>query len=154
MSKSERRYHRKTAARCFNQAWDYLVKKKRTVKDDMRMLNLAHASAYHWSLVGSPRNRAVGAWQISRIYGAIGEPRLALQFAKSCLEICQKDGLSDIVHTANEAMARAHAIVKDYVTAERYLSKARTQLDKLMLDTEDREIYLKQFHETEKLIRR
>lgn len=154
MSKSERRYHRKTAARCFNQAWDYLVKKKRTVKDDMRMLNLAHASAYHWSLVGSPRNRAVGEWQISRIYGAIGEPRLALQFAKSSLEICQKNGLADIVHTANEAMARAHAIGEDYAMAEKYLSKARIQLDKLTLDKEDREIFWEQFHETEKLIRR
>jgi hypothetical protein len=58
------------------------------------------------------------------------------------------------VHTANEAMARAYAIGKKYTAAERYLTKARNQVAKLTLDKEGREIYMKQIHETEKLIRR
>ena len=152
MSAGERKFHRKAGARCFNGAWDLLDKKSRSREDDITMLHLAHASRYHWSLVGTPTNRAVGDWQISRIYAALGQPGLALVFAKECLRACKKDGLSEIEHTADEAMARAYAVGDDYARARRYLTEARSRLDGLSMDKEDREVYLAQLKDTESLI--
>ena len=154
MSKAEKEFHRKTAATCFNRAWDLLVMKNRSQEDDQQMLYLAHASRYHWGLVGTPRNRAVGEWQVSRVYADLGHPELALRFAKASLATCKKNGMADLIHTANEAVARAYAVAKDYDKAGEYLDRAREQLRKLRLDSEDRRIYSDQIRETERLIKK
>ena len=152
ISKVEREFHRKFAVRCFNLTWDYLELKKRTIEDDRQMLYLAHASRYHWGIVGTPRNRAIGDWQISRVYAELRHLELALEFARSCLATCEKNNLSDIVHTANEAIARAYAVAKDYRSARSYLNKARQQFHNLRLDKEDEKIYSDQLHDTELFI--
>ncbi len=154
MSEGERRFHRKTAAQCFNKTWDYLEKKRRNAGDDAVMLHLAHASRYHWNLVGSPRNQAVGDWQISRVYAALGHPSLSIQFARSSLEVAKKNNLSEVLGTAYEAIARAHAVANNYKAARSYLSKAKKQLSSLSIDDEDRQIYAGQIRETEKMIRK
>jgi hypothetical protein len=79
---------------------------------------------------------------------------LALWFAKSSLTACERNGLSEVVHTANEAMARAYAVAKDYKKAKGYLSRARRQLQNLTLNREDRKVYLEQIREMERLVRR
>jgi hypothetical protein len=153
MSESDVEFHRKTAMKCFNEAWDHLDKKSRDAREERQMLHLAHASRYHWGLVGTPTNQAVSDWQISRIYVTLNQPNLALHFAKSCLETCEKNALSDTIHTAYEGMARAHAIGRDYKSAREYIAKAREQLARLSgLDEEDRKTYSDQILETEKLI--
>jgi hypothetical protein len=154
LSKSEREYHRKTAIRCFNETWDYLEKKGRTEQDDQKMLQLAHASRYHWGLVGTPRNKAVGDWQISRVYAALKQPHLSLLFAEASLEICTRQNLPEILATAYEGVARAYAVAEDYAIARRYLKLARDQLNTLDLGAEDRKAYLGQMDETEKLTTR
>ena len=151
ISETEREFHRKTARDCFNHAWDYLDRKERSPLDEEQMLHLAHASRFHWGLVGSPRNRAVGDWQISRIYAALNQPGLSLQFAKSSLEICQKNDLQEVLATAFEAIARAYAVARDYSSARSYIEKAREQLSRVSLEEEDRETYLGQIRETEAL---
>jgi tetratricopeptide (TPR) repeat protein len=152
-SDREREFHRKVATDCFNRAWDLLDRKRRTGEESLQMLQMAHTSRYHWGIVGTPKNRAVGEWQLSRIYAELGQPRLALQFAKSCLATCKKNGLSDILHTADEAMARAYAAAKNYRQARISLERARRHLDSLALDKGDRKVYLDQINETEALIR-
>src|SRR5215510_5228841 len=144
MQAGDREFHRKTAVECFNRAWDYLDKKDRTVHDDHLMLHLAHASRYHWSFVGTPRNLAVGDWQISRVYAALGQSDLSLHFAKTSLEIGEKNSLPEVVLTANEAMARAYATGKNYQLARSFLDKAKTQLRTASLDEEDRNMYAEQ----------
>jgi tetratricopeptide (TPR) repeat protein len=152
MSQSELEFHRETAKKCFNEAWDYLEKKNRDSNDDQRMLHLAHTARYHRSFVGTAINFARGDWQISRVYAALQEPRLALQFAKSSLEIMQKNNLLDDLCTGYEAMARAFAVAKDYESARNYITKAREQLARAALDDEDRKIYSDQIRETEQMI--
>lgn len=152
MPQAEKEYHRRTAVSCFNRAWECLVMKNRTQEDDRQMLLLAHASRYHWGLVGTSRNRAVGEWQISRVYAALGQPQLALQFAKTSLATCKKDGLGEIIHTAYEAVARAYAVAKDYENARKYLERARRHLDSLALEKEDKRVFSDQICETEALI--
>ena len=153
LSTGEREFHRKVAIECFNRAWDILDKKNRSEEDGFQMLHLAHASRYHWGLVGTPKNRAVGDWQLSRVYAELGQPRLALEFAESCLAACRENGLSDIEHTANEAIARAYAVAKDYDNARRYLTRGRRQLDRLTLSKGDRAVYLEQIRDTQALIK-
>jgi len=152
MSREEHQFHRKTAVRCFNEAWDFLEKKVRTQEDNRRMLRLAHASRYHWSIVGTPRNEAVGDWQISRVYAALKQPQLSLLFAKSSIETCKREKLSEELATAYEGVARAYAVNEDFRLARRYLRLARNQLKTLDLRTEDRRVYMNQIDETEKLI--
>ena len=154
MTEAERKFHRKTAAQSFNKTWDYLDMKRRNTKDDEMMLHLAHTSRYHWGLVGTPRNQAVGDWQTSRVYAALGEPTLSLQFAKSSLEIAKKNKLSDTYSNAHEAMARAYAVASNKKLAESHLSKAKKTLKSLIIDDDDRRIYLGQILDTEKMIRR
>jgi hypothetical protein len=154
VSRSEREFHRRAGAECFNRAWDYLDRKNRSLEDDLQMLHLAHASRFHWGLVGTPRNLAVGEWQISRVYAALRQPQLALWFAKSCLATCKSNALEDLVHTADEAMARAYAVGEDRRKARVFLERARRQLAKLALEKRDRAVYLDQIRETEAMIRR
>jgi hypothetical protein len=153
MPREEGGFNRKMAVKCFNQAWDHLEMKERSEQDDREMLQLAHASRYHWGLVGTSTNRAVGDWLISRVYVSLGQPQLSLLFARSCLETCEGDRLTEIVHTANEAMARAYAVAGYPAKAKEYLGKARRQLAALKLSKKDRAVYLKEIEETESLIK-
>jgi hypothetical protein len=153
MPEVERRFHRKAGAGCFNLAWNLLEKKKRTKEDDNALLHLVHTSRYHWGLVGTVRNMAVGDWQISRAYAAVGEGNLALRFARSSLELCEKNSLRDILHTGHEGVARAYAVGGQMEKARHSLKEARIHLDSLSLNSEDRQIYLAQIAETEALIK-
>ena len=152
MSQSEQEFHRKVAVECFNKTWDYLEMKDRAANDDQSMLNMAHSSRYHWSLVGKAPNFAIGDWQISRVYSALNQPELALQFAKASLETCQKNSLSDLIVSAYEGMARAHAVAKEFRLAREFIDRARHQLRSQVADEEDLKTYSDQIDETERMI--
>jgi len=153
-SKLEREFHDKTKARCFNEAWEFLEKKHRTVPDAERMLNLAHAARFHAGVGGDPRSQGIGDWQISRVYAALHEPRLAMMFAQSALEIFETHLLSDLTCTGHEAVARAYAVADDPKSAKDHIAKARELLDASSVDAEGREIFLGQIRQTERLIGR
>jgi hypothetical protein len=154
MPDDEAEFHRKSAKKCFNKAWDILDKKERNDDDEREMLHLAHASRCHWDVVGTPSNQAVGDWQISRIYAALNQPSLSLLFAKSSLETCEKHRLLEFLPSAYEGMARAYAISGNSKAARDQISKARELLSKLTgLDEEDKRIFTEQIRETESLIR-
>ncbi|MCI4339291.1 MAG: hypothetical protein L3J68_03045 [Thermoplasmata archaeon] len=153
LSTTERKFHRKIGARCFNATWDYLEKKGRTGAGDRQMLHLVHASSYHWSLIGTPRENAIADWQVSRVYAALKEAPLALEFARSCLTLCEESGLDDLLCTAYEAMARAFVAGRDGKSARRYVARARGALDTATVDDEARAVFLGQIRETERMIR-
>jgi len=152
MSRSEREFHRKTAVKCFNRAWDYLDLKKRNPEDNLEMLSLVHTSRYHWSLVGTAKNSAIGDWLVSRAYSDLGQSAIALRYAELCLASCRKNNLNEIEHTANEAIARAYAVANDQRKAGKYIKLARQLLERQILDKEDTRIYWDQIRETEALI--
>ena len=145
-------FHREMAKKCFNEAWDYLDKKDRDANDEQQMLHLAHAARFHQSFVGNDRNFAISDWQISRVYAALKQPRLALSFAKSSLERMQSANLTDILCTGYEAMARACAAAREFGAASDFLQRAHEQLVAAKLDEEERKIYSDQIQETEQLI--
>ena len=151
-SRAEREFHRKTAVAAFNSAWGYLDKSNRSPDDDIHMLQLAHASSYHWGLVGTPLNQAIGDWQISRVYAALGQPDLALRYAKLSLSACEKNGLEEMMPSAHEAIARAYAVAKDPENAGESLAKALQLLVKTPLGLKDWVIYVGQISATRRLI--
>ena len=152
MSQSELEFHRKITRECFNETWNYLDRRARDSRKEQPMLHLAHASRYHWSYVGNAQNFAIGDWQISRVYAAINQPHLALNFAKPALDICEKDNLSEVIISAYEGMARAYAVAKNRQSAKNYINKAREQLARSTADDEDKKIYSEQIRETEELM--
>ncbi len=154
LRKDEREFHRRVAASSFNKAWDLLEKKDKSLEEEQVMLGLAHASRFHWSLVGTPRNQAVGDWQISRVYAALGQPELALRYAKSCLAACEEKSLGEVIPTAYEALARAYAVARDPKHAEEHLTRARRLVERLPIGKDDKRIYLGQIQETQRLIDR
>ena len=117
----------------------------------MQMLILAHASRYHWGLVGNPRSLAVGEWQISRVYADLKQAEPSLLFAKSSLELVMKNDLSDLLPSAYEGMARAYAVAHQPQLARDYIVKARRELESIK-DKEDKKIYADQINETESLL--
>ena len=150
-SEQELEFHRKIAKQCFNKTWDYLEKKNRTPDDDRQMLILAHASRYHWGLLGKTRSLAVGEWQISRVYADLKHAEPSLLFAKSSLELVISNNLSELLPSAYEGMARAYAVAQQSQLARDYIVKARKELESIK-DEDDKKIYAGQINETESLL--
>ena len=140
LSPAERRSHRKLAASCFNRTWTLLLKKRRSRADDLDMIHTAHASRYHWGLVGKPINLAIGEWQISRVYATLRRPEPSLYHAKRSLEVCRSHGIRDFpLAFAYEALARAYAVAGDARGMKRFLGHARATA-KTIKDEEDRKV--------------
>ena len=117
--------HRALAVDCFNQAWTLLMKKRRTKAEDLDMIHRAHASRYHWGIVGTPTNWAIGEWQVSHVYAVLRRPEPARFHAKACLRICREHGVGDFpLAYAYEALARATALSGPKKEAMRYLRQA------------------------------
>ena len=65
---------RQLAVDLFNRAWTLMETDERTEEQDDELINTAHASAYHWTQVGTPANRARSEWQLSRVYTVLDRP--------------------------------------------------------------------------------
>ena len=80
--------HRGFAAQAFNAVWDLLLS-DRSVDDDDRMVDLAHASYWHWTQVEGEADRqlATGSWQLSRVYAVLGDAERARHFGERSLNI-------------------------------------------------------------------
>ncbi|GBD85254.1 hypothetical protein BMS3Abin02_01658 [bacterium BMS3Abin02] len=102
--------HRRFASECFNAAWDLLAKRDRTPEEVDEMIDLAHASRWHWTQTKecTPSNLAVGAWQLSRVYAVAGRQDDALHHGQVSLRLCRDNDLSAFHEGyAYEALARA-----------------------------------------------
>ena len=137
----EPQLQRKLAAGLFNFVWTLLEKPDRDQADDDRMLHAAHASRYHWGVVGEPFNLGRGEWQVSRVYATLGRPEPAQFHAQRCLDICQANGLGDFdLAFAYEALARAAAVAGQPDARDRYLALARAAGEQIA-EADDREIF-------------
>lgn len=130
---------RKLAAQLFNETWRLLDKADRTAEENARMIHCTHASRFHWEAVGNARNRAVGEWQISRVYSVLGLGESALYHAKLCMELTEANDLMPFQRAcAHEAMARALSL-SDKAAARVHYQAAR-DLAEAIEDREDRNI--------------
>lgn len=122
---TEREWHRKQAASLFNHVWRLLEKKRRTRDEDDEMIHAAHASRYHWGVVGKPVNLAVGEWQVSHVYAVLKRPEPATYHARRSLEICRAHRIGDFpLAFAYEALARSAALAGRRQDRDRFLRQA------------------------------
>ncbi len=137
---SHRAAERALAGNLFNQAWELLERDPRSAEDTDRLIHLAHASRLHWDNVGSDQERAIGEWQVSRVYVALGRPEPALFHAERCVEYARRSGVEDWVEvSALEALARALAADGQWTSARETRDQAVAMLPGIE-DAEDREV--------------
>lgn len=140
--RNEREWHRKQAASLFNRVWRLLEKRKRTPEEDEEMIHAAHASRYHWGVVGEPVQRAIGDWQVSHVYAVLRRPEPAMYHATRCLAVCHEHRIHDFpLAFAYEALARAAAVAGRSRDRDRFLRRARAAAEGIE-DEEDRKLVL------------
>jgi len=138
---TEQDYHRKFAVQTFNRVWELLDKPNRTPDELDEMLHAAHASRYHWGVVGAPVNLARGEWQVSRVYAVLNRAEAALHHARRCLELCEANGIGDFdLAYAYEAMARALAIAGPSDEAAQYIALGKAAGEQIA-EAEDKELF-------------
>ena len=117
-----------------------MEKDARSDDEDDEMIHCAHASAYHWTRVGTAVNRARGEWQCSRVYALLGRGEPALTHARRCLELVEANPDETEpwdLPAAYEALARAHSVEGNAGEASRYVGLGREALAAVE-DEEDR----------------
>jgi hypothetical protein len=126
--KSESFTHRQLAGKCFNQVW-HLLEKVRTEQEEEQMVNLCHASFWHWTQVEghTQQNLSIGYWQLSRVYSEIGNGGQALHFAHRCIAVSLEAGLAPFYTAyAYEALARAQMTLNQVEQALKSIETAAT----------------------------
>jgi hypothetical protein len=107
------------------------------------MVHAAHASRYHWGIVGKPVNFARGEWQISRVYSILKRSEPASYHAKRCLQICKENKIGDFdLAYAYEALARVSKINHSRSDQAKYYDKSLKASDNIR-DSQDRALLLK-----------
>ena len=130
---------RKLASRLFNETWDLIEKEGRTPEEDDRMVHMAHASRFHWDNAGDDQNRAIGEWQVARVYATLGHGESALFHARRCVSYASRPGVDGwVLASAHEALARAEAVTGDLESARASRDTALRLLEAVD-DPEDKE---------------
>jgi hypothetical protein len=127
--------------------WELLDKSERSKDEDEEMLYAAHASLYHWMHAGTGVHRQRGEWMIARVHTVLGNGKEALRHATRCLELTNEheDLMEDFDHAfANEAVARAYALIGDEEKVGKYIILA-DKAGQAISDDESRTIFYGDF---------
>jgi hypothetical protein len=120
-------YILKTAKQTFNEAWEYLDKKRLTKTEQLLLLDLVHTSSYLWRQLPqcTATHVSISLWQISRAYAHIGDGAAALLYAAENIRHCKAEQ-TDGFYTAYayESAARACIIIGDKKKAAAQLKHA------------------------------
>jgi hypothetical protein len=76
---------RRFAAAGNNRAWELSVQSRSTA-EDQEMLNAAHASAWHWGMVGTELNRMRATMLLAEVHSLLGFGPSALAYAEEMRE--------------------------------------------------------------------
>jgi hypothetical protein len=78
-------WHRHFAMEANNRAWQLSVEPRDLAKD-REMLSAAHASAWHWALVGTELNHMRAKMLLAEIHALLGHGATALAYAREMRE--------------------------------------------------------------------
>ena len=134
--------HKALGIKLFNSTWDLIEKPERTPEDDADMINMAHASAYHWKQVGTPLNFARSEWQISHVYGILNRGEPAIYHASRSLKYCQDNNYGDFdLAYAYEAVARGHWLLGSINDAKHFLKLAEDAGNAIAKDGDKKQFF-------------
>ena len=120
-----REIHQQLAVDLFNQSWDVLLKPDRNRADEDLLLNMAHASLYHWRQIGEPINILRGEWMIAHVYTLLKHKESALYHAENVLRLMEEIKPMDWdLAYCYEAMARVKALWGDKDGFDQYYALA------------------------------
>jgi hypothetical protein len=124
--------------------WELLEKPDRSKAEDELMIYAAHASCYHWLIVGTGLHHQRAEWLISHVFAELGMAGPALGHASRCLELANE--LPHLMQDfdwayAYEAVARANALAGNQEEASRNVQKAE-ELGRAIANDEDKRIFL------------
>ncbi|MBN2170642.1 MAG: hypothetical protein JW819_04880 [Candidatus Krumholzibacteriota bacterium] len=120
--------HKNFSASCFNAVWELLDKADRTEREGQRMIELAHASIWHWTQREdcTDTNMSIGYWQASRVYATLGMADEARRYGTLCLAASAAEGVPPFyLGYAHEALSRAAGVAGDREEAAAQLAEAR-----------------------------
>jgi len=133
---------RRLAARLFNGVWELLERTERSVAEDDSMLHGAHASRYHWGVVGQPVHWGRGEWQCARVYAVLGRAEPALHHGERYLALVDEHGLAPFDRAyAHEAIARAHQVAGRGAEQAAHVALAHAAAEQIT-DDEERALLL------------
>jgi len=137
-------WHRRFAIELFNRSWDLLEQTDHSPDDDAEMLAAAFGSAFHWAQVGTAENRALGDYQIAKVASHVGQPALALHYARRTLEAIEIGHFGHWqVAAAYEGMARACAAAGDIAGRDYWVQRCTIALGAVP-DAADRSVVAEQ----------
>ena len=140
---TEAEWHRKQAVDLFNFTWTLIDKPDRTSDEDDLMIRAAHASRYHWGIVGTVINYPRGDWQIAHVYTLLQQPQAAMHYAQRCLDQCLANSIGDFdLAYAYEGVARAYACAGHVAETQQYRRLAE-QAGGQIAEEEDRQLFQK-----------
>ncbi len=124
--------HRGIAAETFNRCWQYIERHPDLTEDEQEeMLRLAEVSLWHWCNVPTmtDQNRAIGYWQLARVYTLAGEFEKANSYADKGIHIAESAELLPFyVAYAYEAKSRLLISRGEKEQGAVFLEKAWTKL--------------------------
>ena len=136
-------WHRQQAVDLFNFTWTLIDKPDRSPDEENLMIHAAHASRYHWGVVGTVVNAVRGDWQIAHVYTILAQPQAAARYAQCCLDQCLANHIGDFdLAYAYEGMARAHACAGQTAEAQKYYRLAEQAGDQIA-EEDDRQQFQK-----------
>ncbi|MEE4194354.1 MAG: hypothetical protein V2J07_04065 [Anaerolineae bacterium] len=142
MTENTPKTHREYAIELFNKTWELLDKEERTAEDTDHMIHAAHASRYHWGVVGEPIHWQRGEWQVSRVYAVARHPHACLYHAQRCMMITETYEIEGFDRAfAHEALARAYSLMREEALMEMHLALGKQAAEKVE-EKEDREYTL------------
>ncbi len=137
-------WHRKFAMACNNRAWELSVE-IRTPARDTELLNLAHASAWHWAQVGTELNQMRAKMLLAEVHAALDFGSSALRLAQEMRDYFSKIDTPDweiaFVHTV---YAHAASAAGDSTEHRRAYVNAVAAIA-AVADNEDRQVVERSF---------
>ena len=139
-------WHRYFAAEANNRAWELAELPQRDAAQEREMLDVAHASAWHWAAVGTELHRMRYTALLAEVHALVGDGERALAYATQMRDffLAQADTPDwELALTHTIYAHAAHAAGRKQAHADSY-RLAQQAMDAIAED-EDREIVMKTF---------
>ena len=141
------KWHRWFAIESNNLAWTLAENPARSSAQRDEMLNAAHASAFHWSRVGSATNKARADMLLGQVHALLGNGSLALTYARRSHEYITSHESPDWeIALAHAVLAHAAYAAQDASLYASHYALA-TNFGNAISDGGDKEIFDRIFNQ-------
>ena len=140
-------WHRFFAIECNNRAWELVEKTDRSSAEEREMLDLAHASTFHWAKVGTELNSMRAQSLLSEVHAILGFGESAIRFSGPAKDYSLNRDTDDW-EIAFAYAIHAHSCYAAGLTDEHEENyKAAKKAIAAIQATADREIVLRTFNQ-------